>query len=264
MPKVKIETSQNVQLSFQLATLGERIVATLIDRVLLVIYLFGAISLFDALDIFESDQGYYFFVFLFSLPAVLFALIMEFSTNGQSLGKYMLKIRVLKTDGTSPAFFDLALRWIFRFIDLYFIFFILILIGGSNAQSFIGFSVIPIIAIVSISMSKENQRIGDLIANTVVVRKITSISINDTVLPYLKLKDYQPTFLNALELNDRDVRIIKKIIETNDSNSELINKLARKAKEILNISSNLPDRKFLIKLMKDYNYLAIIEDRNKA
>ena len=159
--------------------------------------------------------------------------------------------------------FDFIIRWMFRFIDLYAILFALWLFSSHLLESLFVLSLFPLVAILSISLSKNNQRLGDLIAKTVVVKKTQDSSLNDTVLPYLKIKDYKPKFLNALELNDRDVRIIKEVVENGYSNNDLINRLADKAKEILGVTTKLSDRDFLIRLMKDYNYLAIVEDQKK-
>ncbi len=263
MPKINIETSQNVQLSFQLASLRERIIATIVDRVLILIYIIGAMYFMNEFAPKKQIDGYYWYIFTLALPLIFFNLILETLSNGQSLGKVLLKLQVLKLDGTSPTFFDFIIRWMFRFIDLYSILFVLWLINSELIETYFVLSLLPLVAMLSISFSTNNQRLGDLIAKTVVVKKTLDTSLNDTVLPYLKLKNYQPTFLNVLELNDRDVRIIKEVIESNNSNDDLINKLATKAKEILDISSTMPDRDLLLKLLKDYNYLAIVEDQNK-
>ncbi len=263
MPKINIGTSQNVQLSFELASLRERIIATIVDRVLILIYVIGALYFMNEFVPKKQIDGYYWYIFILALPLIFFNLILETLSNGQSLGKVLLKLQVLKLDGTSPTFFDLIIRWLFRFIDLYSILFAIWLINSELIESYFVFSLLPLVAVISISFSANNQRLGDLIAKTVVVKKTLDSSLNDTVLPYLKIKNYRPTFLNALELNDRDVRIIKEVIESRNSNDDLINKLANKAKEILNISSNMSDKDLLLKLLKDYNYLAIVEDQNK-
>ena len=265
MPKVKLETTQNVYLDLEVASIGERVVATIIDRIFLLLYFWLALWLAGVFDLDnEVSQGYYMSVVLFSIPIFFFAFVIEVLTNGQSLGKKFMKMRVIKIDGSLPSIGDYLLRWMLRLIDLYLLVILAAIIDTQSVTQILsGFGVIPLCGLLFMSFTPKNQRLGDLAANTIVIRKGKQVSLEDTVLPLLKMK-YKPRFLNALELNDKDVRIIKEVIDNSvaGQNDGLVKKLAIKAKEVLNIKTDLPPRKFLFTLMKDYNYLAMQESQN--
>ena len=81
---------------------------------------------------------------------MLYSLLFESLNHGRSLGKYFFKIRVLKEDGTVGAFVDYSTRWFFRFLDV-----------------FISMGIFAVILVIA---TDKNQRLGDLIAKTVVVK----------------------------------------------------------------------------------------------
>lgn len=267
MPKANLETTQNVYLKLEIASIGERVVAAFIDRAVLFLYIWIA-SLFIDLtgwgNVLEDEKtGYYVSMFFFSLPVFLIAFLWDVISNGQSVGKKLMKMRVIKTDGSTPSIGDFLLRWMLRIIDLYLI---AIMVALSASDDSVGGILIifttPVVGIVLMAMTGHNQRFGDLASNTIVVKKEKRVTLEDTVLPLLR-KKYKPRFLNVLELNDRDVRIIKEVIDRSEpgENTGLVEKLSHKAKEILSITTDMPPRKFLYTLMKDYNYLAMEESK---
>ena len=76
MPKVKLETTQNVYLDLEVASIGERVVATIIDRIFLLLYFWLALWLAGVFDLDnEVSQGYYMSVVLFSIPIFFFAFV---------------------------------------------------------------------------------------------------------------------------------------------------------------------------------------------
>jgi uncharacterized RDD family membrane protein YckC len=267
MPKVDLETTQNVFLKLEIATVGERILAALFDRSFMVLYVVVVFWLLDAVGItIESDEGvYYVFMLFFSLPVFFFALGQELISNGRSLGKKIMKMRVIKTDGSTPSIGDFILRWMLRLVDLYFVVILLLLSDSDVAQgvgAFFLFFTAPVVGLYFMIRSKNSQRLGDLASDTIVVKNIRKVTLEDTILPLLR-KKYTPKFLNVLELNDRDVRIIKEVIDNSVPGEQegLVKKLADKAKQILAIETKMPPRKFLYTLMKDYNYLAMEESK---
>ena len=137
--------------------LGRRIVAGLIDAVLLIVLLVIMSALFGESESSSGDDGASFSVGLNGLPAILYFLIsagyyliME-KQSGQTLGKKVMGIRVVALEG-SLSWGKVAIRTILRFVD--------------------GFPwVLPYLAgLIAIAVSKKKQRIGDMAAGTAVVR----------------------------------------------------------------------------------------------
>ena len=69
---------------------------------------------------------------------------------GKTIGKYLVSIKVTRTDGRSPSFLGSLLRNLLRLIDWLPFFYL--------------------IGIVTIAVSKSNRRLGDRVGNTIVVR----------------------------------------------------------------------------------------------
>src|ERR1700761_731356 len=111
METITVRTTQNIDIEYEVGGLGERMVARLIDiGIFIPLFIFGAIiSRYDAV----VTWSYYTILALFGF----YDLICEVSFNGQSLGKRVMKIRVISMDGARPQFGQYLLRWLFRLID---------------------------------------------------------------------------------------------------------------------------------------------------
>ena len=122
MNQVRIQTSSNVDIEYELATVWDRIVATVVDHIIILSYiLILAILtaiLFPAIEglIGSSNLAMGIGIILF-LPVLLYDLVLEIYLNGQSFGKRWRKIRVVKLDGSQPSVSSYFIRWIFRIID---------------------------------------------------------------------------------------------------------------------------------------------------
>jgi uncharacterized RDD family membrane protein YckC len=270
MPKVNLETTQNVFLELEIASVGERIIAAFLDRVIMFLYIGFMVWFLGSIGVsLDNDENlYYVWMFFFSLPVFFFALAQDIVSNGQSLGKKAMKMRVIKTDGTTPSIGDFILRWMLRLVDLYFVIILMLLSGNDVLQGVGAFFMIvtaPVVGVFFMIKSENSQRLGDLASDTIVVKKTRRVTLEDTVLPLL-IKKYTPRFLNVLELNDRDVRIIKEVIDNSVPGEQegIVKKLAGKAQQILSIQTKMSPRKFLYTLMKDYSYLAMEESKKST
>jgi uncharacterized RDD family membrane protein YckC len=240
MARINLETTQNVMLEFDLAGTGDRILAGILDLLFEVAYAFVCylffFQIFNIKSIITSDTGIFLFVILLYIPIAFYDLIFEIFMNGQSPGKKILKIKVIKLDGSQPSIGDYILRWLFRIID---------------ALPFT-----YVIAIITISVSKKEQRIGDLLADTTVVKIKKRASLEDTILQVVE-RNYKPVFADVLRFSDKDINTIKEALEIykRNNNSKHIDKLAKKVKEILDIEKNaMSSRRTLETLIKDFNY----------
>lgn len=240
MARINLETTQNVMLEFDLAGSGDRILAGLLDLLFEVAYAFVCylffFEIFNVKNIITSDTGLLIFLILLYVPIGFYDLLFEIFMNGQSPGKKIMKIKVIKLDGSQPNIGDYVLRWLFRIID--------------------SLPFTYIIAIITISVSKKEQRLGDIVANTTVVKIKKRASLEDTILQVVELH-YKPVFADVLRFSDKDINTIKEALEIykKNNNSKHIDKLAKKVKEILDIENNtMSSARTLQTLIKDFNY----------
>lgn len=243
MAQIDINTSQNVNLSFTVANLGERLLAFIIDTVIKVILGFIlAYILFNFLRLDNFIKGWdqfsiMGFYAIISSPFILYPLIFESLMEGQTPGKKVFKIKVVKVDGFQASFSDYLIRWIFRLIDF-------------------GFFFIP--GLISMTVNKYNLRLGDIASGTAVISLKNDINISHTILEKID-SDYIPTFPQVISLTDNDVRIIKEnfVNAKNGQDRQIITKLANKILETLKLSRNeipLTESKFIDTIIKDYNF----------
>ena len=263
MTKVEIETTHNVSLDMELSDLGQRIGAGLLDAVVNGLYMVIAFFLiFDLISGESIDANMTSFLvlkFFLFLPSLFYYPVLEYFWNGQTVGKKLVKAKVIRLDGAKPSVGDFFIRFIFRIVDVYGGFFILLFTtGGGIGLFFMYYVPFPIVGMASILISKKHQRIGDLLAGTLVVKLKHRVSLDDTMLLSVNT-NYKPRFLNVLRLSDRDIRIIKEALDlykqTGDTKTILI--LAKKTKAILGIEGKHKAAALLYTVLKDYNILAV-------
>ena len=238
MEKVKIKTTQNVDVEYEIASIGDRIVAVLIDYLILLVCFIALMIL----SIFIRDilnEYMYMFFFLIYIPMILYDLLFEIFMNGQTPGKKFRNIKVIKMDGSQPTIGNYLLRWVFRLIDIG------ISYGG--------------IAILTILINGKGQRIGDIAAGTTVIKLKKSVSLQDTIFKKVE-ENYQGTFPQVESLSNEEIETIKEVIKTSIEHHDAVirNKLLLRTKTAiekkLGINSNMMPRAFLEVMIKDYNY----------
>ncbi|MDZ4822396.1 MAG: RDD family protein [Flavobacteriales bacterium] len=238
---IDIRTTQNVTISYELAYLRERILAFLLDfifiavGILVLMFIFNLVSFFD-----DWDSGWKYFQYLIILPIRSFyTLFFESVCHGQTPGKMILRIKVVKLDGKQPQFFDYLMRWTFRLIDVW-----------------MSFGILGSLLIVS---TDHGQRLGDIVSNCTVVRVQSRlvIGLND-IMKIDTRSNYTPVYQGIRHFREEDILIIKQTIERynqfrNESHRSAVLELCTVMKEKLNIE-NLPQNKieFLKTLIKDY------------
>ena len=234
MSNFDILTSQNVSVNYTVAGLGNRIAATLIDSVIVGLYVFAIMVFVPSM----FDSGNPFLVFALFLPVMLYSLLMEVFFNGQSIGKMMMKIRVVKTDGSQPTLVAYLLRWMFRLIE--------ILVSGGS------------IAVILIAFTEKSQRLGDLAAGTTVIKLTGSASLRELV-PVQRDENYEPVFSEVMALSDKDMQLLKKVKFRHSKQfaPALEQKMADHIKKNTGIVTDLSNRKFLQTVYSDYEYYSL-------
>lgn len=232
MQAVNIQTTQNIQLEYELAGLGERILAFVIDLTI-VFSLWLLISFISAQT---GLQPPVFVQVLFAAFAYSYRLICETFLNGQTLGKMAVHIKVVRLDGGSPSLANYFLRWLMEIFDFF-------IIG---------------LGVVFIILNKNAQRIGDILAGTTVVkmRKVSATNVRNKTLMDQVDENYEPVFFEASHLSDQEVQLIKAALNAyrSDAVKRPIQTLEKKLKEKYKINSELTTVKFLYTLLRDHTY----------
>lgn len=234
MDEFQIETAQNVIINQQVANLSTRIWAYLVDALIIISYFILIFMLLNSLD-FKKNFDTYVSYTLISLPILFYSLFFETLLNGQTPGKMMLNIRVVKIDGSKPNFGSFLLRWVLKIIDID-------IASGS-------------VAILTILLNGKGQRIGDIAAGTTVINERHKIELNDTILSNIA-DNYQPVYTQVTLLSDKDIQTIKnlylKAIRNRDH--KIILKLEIKITEITGIKTTQKPFDFVETILNDYNY----------
>ena len=109
MAESTIITGQFVRISQTPASIGERLIALIIDYFLIGLYLYSTIALIAKLHL-PSGFNLFFFLFIVYLPILGYSFLCEMFNHGQSFGKRLMNIRVVKLD-VSPTPSGPQIRW---------------------------------------------------------------------------------------------------------------------------------------------------------
>jgi uncharacterized RDD family membrane protein YckC len=236
MNTVRIQTTQNVDIEYELASLGDRILATLLDVLFQASYAIVGFVLMVLLEDVELVPGMSaLLLILWLIPLMLYHFLFEWLNQGQTPGKRFMKIRVIRLDGQEPTVGNYLLRWLIRIVDTLFY---------------------GVPAMVSIVMTDHNQRIGDLAAHTTVIKLSPKTSFQDTLFEETEAL-YQPLYPQARFLKDEHARLIKEVLNEYEKsgNLEVLQAMYSKTIDILNMQNNeAQPLTFLRTILKDYNH----------
>lgn len=262
MSVIQIGTPFNIDLEFEIAEFHKRLFAYLMDFTLLVLYCvamkyvyYGGFDVVSE-DVLRSNMGLD--ILTISVPMLLYSLVTEVMMHGQTIGKKIMNIRVISLDGGEPELSQYMVRWMFKAFEWPFFFGYTIISRGSLLVYIVVTGFFGIIVVIIIAVSKRNQRLGDLAANTVVVNTKSVFSVEDTVFMDIQQTDYLVKFPEVLKLSDRDINTIKNVTSMyhKNHNTETCNRVAIKVQEVLKVQTDMYAIDFLEKLLEDYNFLA--------
>lgn len=238
--ETRIITSQYVQIDQTPAGVGERIFARMLDYLIMFLYslgIFYVIDSFSMKSLFRNDYGIL-WIFILYIPVIFYSFLWEILNRGRSPGKMAFGMRVVMRDGTTPTIGAYLIRWMLLLIDTW---------------GWIG--------IIVILLNKNNQRLGDLAAGTIVIkeRDYHRIQISLDEFNYLS-RGYKPVYPQAENLSLEQVNTINEALVRYDSHrSRRIIALSGKVKEFLKITPLVDDETFLRTLTRDYQYYALEE-----
>jgi uncharacterized RDD family membrane protein YckC len=233
MQTINVRTTQNVSIQYPIASIGDRILAYLLDTVILTAYTIAIVALFINIDM----EIFWIWIMMLLAPWLLYRLFFEIFMNGQTPGKRVLNIQVVRLDGTQPSIGNYFLRWIFEFVDIY-------PLSGA-------------IAVIIIAANGRGQRLGDIVAGTTVVKLIGQREITANEIFVTTENTYQPTFPQVVQLEPRDIELIQRALEANVQfqNMQPVLMVTDKVKSLLNIQTELPPAEFLYTVVRDFNHL---------
>ena len=158
--KIQLELAEEIDLELELANVGSRSLAILVDvgfcgLVLFVVYALTYLVSHNSAADWLTRAGSSFlemtlFVLIFGFQWLYF-IFFEWTWNGQTPGKRLLHLRVIKLDGTPVSWTDILLRNVARPLDT--------------------FGPMGLIGLLMIFASRKAQRLGDLVARTLVIHE---------------------------------------------------------------------------------------------
>jgi uncharacterized RDD family membrane protein YckC len=206
-----IETPERVPLHFALASIGNRFLACAFDHALqtlcmvLLYFIFTLVG--NSLDFGGlRDAPKWALALLIIMLFVIWSsyfVVFEWRWNGQTPGKRWLKLRVIREDGRPITFWEAAVRNLLRFFDI---------------MPFPFYS----IGLISVFISTRDQRIGDFVAGSVVVRE------RETEAPTFSQVFGAPVSDTALRRSFKPVHFTAEISSTTEREIEVVEAFLRR------------------------------------
>ncbi len=148
--QLHIATPEGIRFALTLAGPMVRMLAWLIDLALVMAASIAIGTLFGLLGLLTPDLASAMSILSWFILQIGYGITMEWARKGQTIGKRAMGIRVVDASGLRLQLHQVVMRNLLRFVDCLPFFY---LVGG-----------------VAMLMNRRLQRLGDLAANTVVVR----------------------------------------------------------------------------------------------
>ncbi|WP_121966402.1 RDD family protein [Myroides sp. N17-2] len=241
MANLTINTTQNIKIEFKTASLGERMLASILDVIFKGLYLILAFYMVDRSGVMralDDEWSKMALAVIVAFPALFYSLFFEVTLQGATPGKKIMKIKVIKIDGYEATLIDFATRWVMRLVDFW--------IASAAA------------GLITIVCTDKSQRLGDIVAGTAVISVKERMLLSATIFQEVE-QEYTPLFSQVLSLTDKDVYIIKDALTQFRATRDqaLLQKLVDKLKSVMGIGDlkSLSNQEFIETVLKDYNYL---------
>ncbi|AYL97426.1 RDD family protein [Mucilaginibacter celer] len=238
MDTIRITTSQNIDIDYEVAGVGERILAHIIDMALFIVIMLAVVLIGPALGSL-SKVALIVMIAVYAGLFVFYDLICEISMNGQSVGKKIMKIKVISLNGSRPSVGQYLLRWLFRIVDF-------TLTSG-------------ICGLICVIVSDNKQRVGDMVAGTTLIRTVPRTKMDNIVFTTPEEDSYQPVFPAVAQLADKDIELVSEVINTyiKTRNPVVVYNMAERIKSHIGVTppEGMNDMLFLQTVIKDYSHI---------
>jgi uncharacterized RDD family membrane protein YckC len=245
---VAFETPENIHVRYNTAGLGSRFIAWIVDQILLAVVMVllfivaigagvagGWIDRLESLLSSEEGQSqaaYYIFGLLLlalGLGGFVYYSALELLMRGQTPGKRSVGIRVVKVDGFSLDASSILIRNLFRVVDQ-----------------------IPVVWIVPF-LSEKSQRLGDLVANTVVIadEKLTLSPVRQYLLQQSSASStFSFTVATLRKAKSVDFEAVEMLLErwselSADEREAFLNRICHPLAQRLGVEPPTPELRFL-------------------
>ncbi|HEX2155127.1 MAG TPA: RDD family protein [Acidimicrobiia bacterium] len=232
--RLTIETPEGVSIDVTLAGLGSRFGAAAVDLLIQGILLLAVLlALSLAGSAVSNDLG----VFLMGLGTLIIAtvvigyyIVFEALNGGRTPGKAAFGLRVGTVDGSALSLSAVLLRTLMRLVDF---------LPAAYA-----------VGAISIVATRRNQRLGDLVANTVVIRDRVGRSA-------MRPQDATPVEgWDASTVSQQEVALVRRFVErrsglTSEARSRLAAELAGRIRPKVGGGGALGDEEFLVQLLAE-------------
>ena len=239
MRTIEITTTQNVVIQVKLATLMDRIVGFIVDLIIMTIsFLILAGIILNWLLESSSDEWWVFTILTITFS--FYTLLFEMALRGQTIGKMVMGVKVIKVDGGQPEFIDYFRRWAIRWIDIW--------------ASF------GAVGMISISTSYKGQRLGDKIADTILVKKKQTSGYNlKDILSITSTTSYTPVYPEVTGITETNMLTVKRLLNRYQKypNIDAYTDMIRQTSKAFETNLDLKRKEknhvaFLKQLLKDY------------
>lgn len=238
MKSIQIVTPQNVLIEHELASVVMRGLAFLIDQIIITLFLVFMYVFFEFVGITSLLEDL--FVYIVMIPVYfLYTLLFEAFNYGQTLGKMMIGLKVRRIDGNEVTFTEAITRWLMRVPDIF-------ISAGA-------------LAAILVSSTERSQRMGDILAGTIVIRQVANNNVSiDGLMKINTVENYQPRYPEVLNLAEEDVVLIKQTLlrftkYNNVAHNEALDALVLKLKTVLRLEKVEQQKvDFLRTVIRDY------------
>ncbi len=176
---------------------------------------------------------------VYAVGFVFYDLLCEIFMNGQSVGKRLMRIKVISLDGSQPSFGQYLIRWVFRIVD---------------------FTITQwLAALISVAITENKQRIGDIVAGTTLIKTTPRTQFHNIAFHPIQ-EEYTPVLSGVDQLTDRDIELVHEVLNTYNKtrNYELLYQAASKISLYIGLggsTAGLNELEFLQTVVKDYNQI---------
>ncbi len=201
LDKLTIDTPEQTALEFPLAGIGSRFLAMIIDTAIQIFVAFILLIVLalavPALRFFGSVAPQWAVAIMIASGFVIYYgyfAFFEATWNGQTPGKRYAQLRVMKDDGRPINAYDAIARNLLRIVD--------------QLPAFYG------VGMICVFLSKQNKRLGDFVAGTVVVHEKTV----EAARPFLEIRqDDSGVAYDVSRITIDELRLIETFLQRRDT-----------------------------------------------